>query len=179
VKGKAIPLAILLVSVALLAAAVPVFGQPPHATAVSGQECGYVIDPGEVEITPHWSRVSGRVFQNQFTSDDPAVFPHGTNTSILDGIINFHSGVLVWQATGVFYPDGVDGTYETTWAGWVKYDPVTFEELERKVQAVFHGTGELEGQTVKLDIQKGDVLQCDPPPYDAQVWTGFIVPPGD
>jgi hypothetical protein len=181
VKGKAIPLAILLVSVALLAAAVPVFGQPPHAIAISGLMCGYVIDPGEEEITQHWRRVRGQVMDNQFYSDDPAVFPDSTGTGVLDWMMNFHGGIVVWQGTGVFDPDGVAGTYEATWAGWIKFDPVTFERLEVKGQMVFHGTGELEGQTAKLDIHPGDPTQCPPDGYlfTADVWAGFIVPPGD
>jgi hypothetical protein len=124
-----------------------------------------------------WSAFRGQVNQNHFYSDDPAVFPGGTNTAVLDFALNLKTGMLVWNATAVFEPDGVDGTFEGTGGGWFRLDLGTGAVLDGKGQAIFHGTGELEGLTLKTDNYPGDVTQCPGTPFDAGRWEGFIVPP--
>jgi hypothetical protein len=175
VKRKAIPLAVLIVSIALLFAASPVLGAPPHGTTVSGLECVYVVDPGQMEITEHWMRVTGQVNLNQFYSDDPDLFPNGTNYAVIDWTLNFHSGMVVWTGkSAVFEPDGFDGAFVGTGGGWFKMGG---ELMDSKGNGVFHGTGELEGLTLKQKLYAGDITQCPEGAFDATVWVGFLVPP--
>ena len=177
-KGRAIPLAVLIVCVALLVAAVPAFGEPQKATYVSGLECVYVDTPVEPQfITDYLLSIKGQVNANHFYSDDPATFPGGTNTAVLDILINLRTGMVVWRADAVFQPDGIDGTFEGIGRGWFKSDPVTGDFLGSKGLGVFHGTGELEGLTLKQELFPGDITQCPGEPFDATLWTGFIVPP--
>ena len=173
---RAIPLVILIVVVGLLAAAIPAFGAPPHATTFSGLECIYVDTPGEVEVTGQMVHVIGQVNVNRFYSDDATTFPDGTNTAVLDALVNLRTGMVVWSAEAVFQPDGVEGTLEGIGHGWFKTDPVT-GAVEGKGVGIFHGTGALEGLTMKQDLYPGDVTKCPGTPFDAGIWSGFIVPP--
>ena len=175
---RAIPLAILIGVVALLVAAIPAFGAPPQATPVSGLECIYVDTPGEPEIIGQMLFIRGQVNVNRFHSDDPATFPDGTNTAVLDALVNLKTGMVVWSAEAVFQPDGAEGTFEGIGQGWFKVDPAT-GAVDGKGVGVFHGTGELEGFTLKQDLYPGDISQCPPAPnlFDASTWSGFVVPP--
>lgn len=174
-------LMIMVTCVALLFLAVPAYGNHPH-TNVSGLECVYVIDPGQTEITGQVIHIKGQVNQNRFYSDDQATLPDGTNTAVLDITLNLQSGMAVWKSTSaVFQPDGVQGTFTGNGGGWLKMDPATFAVLDSKGRGVFHGTGELEGLTLKQDLYAGDITQCPWAPnlFDATYWQGFIVPPGE
>jgi hypothetical protein len=174
VNKRAILLVILIVVVALLTAALPAFGAPPHATPVSGLECIYVDTPGVMEPIGQMLFIRGQVNVNRFYSDDPATFPDGTNTAVLDAVVNLKSGMIVWNAEAVFQPDGMEGTFEGIGQGWFKIDPAG--AVDGKGVGVFHGTGELEGLTLKQDLYPGDITQC-PGAFDASWWQGFIVPP--
>ena len=175
-KRKAIPLVILIVAVGLLAAALPAFGAPPQATPVSGLECIYVDTPGEVEVTGQMVHIKGQVNVNRFYSDDPTTFPNGTNTAVLDALVNLRTGMIVWRSTeAVFQPDGVAGTFEGGGQGWFKMDPAT-GAVDGKGVGVFHGTGQLEGLTLKQDLYPGDITLCPGAAFDAGRWQGFIVP---
>ena len=109
---RLVPLVILIAIVALLAATLPAFGAPPKATPVSGLECVYVDTPGEMEIIGQTVFIRGQVNVNRFYSDDPTTFPDGTNTAVLDALVNLRTGMVVWSAEAVFQPDGVEGTFE-------------------------------------------------------------------
>ena len=174
---RAIPLVTLIVVVGLVPAALPAFGAPPPATPVSGLECVYILQPGESEITGQMMHTRGRVHQNYFYSDDPAVFPDAANTTVLDIALNLKTGIGVMNVTAVYEPEGVDGTFEGTGVGWLKLDLGTGAGLDMRGQGVFHGTGDLEGLTLKLDLHPGDITQCPGTPFDAGWWQGFIVPP--
>lgn len=157
----------------------PAFGKTPHVTAVSGLECVYVIKPGQVDITGEVMRIKGQVNQNYFYSDDPSVLPNGTNTAVINVEINLQSGMVTWRSTAAeFKPDGIQGSFVGKGGGWIKMDPVTFAVMASKGLGVFHGTGELEGMTMKQDLYAGDISQCPPAPnlFDATIWEGFIVP---
>ena len=176
-KGKLVPSAVLIVCVALLLAAIPAFGAPQKATQVSGLECVYVdTEVAPVFITDYLMSIKGQVNVNRFYSDDPATFPDGTNTAVLDILVNLRTGMIVWRADCVFQPDGVEGTFEGIGRGWFKMDPVTGEFLGSKGVGVFHGTGEYEGLTLKQDLFASDPSQCPGEAFDATLWTGFIVP---
>lgn len=177
-KGKAIPSAVLIVCVALLLAAVPALGAPPEETHISGLECVYVDTPGQpVPITDYLLSIKGQVNVNRFYSDDPETLPDGTNTAVLDILINLRAGMIVWRADAVFQPDEAEGTFEGIGQGWIKLDPITGDFQGSKGLGVFHGTGEYEGLTMKQDLFAGDITQCPGEAFDATLWTGFIVPP--
>jgi hypothetical protein len=179
VRRKAIPLVVLIIFVALLLAAVPAFGAPPQPTAISGLECVYMNTPGELEVIGQMVHIEGQVNVNRFYSDDPASFPDGTTTAMLEILVNLKSGMIVWHADAVFQPDGVEGTFEGIGRGWIKTDRTTGKFLGSKGVGVFHGTGALEGLTLKQDLFAGDITQCPSAEnlFDATLWTGFIVPP--
>ena len=173
---RVISLVILIVVVGLLVAALPAFGAPPQATLVSGLECVYVDTPGEMEIIGQTVFIRGQVNVNRFISDDPAAFPDGTNTAVLDVKVNLKTGMILWSAEAVFQPDGMEGTFEGFGQGWFKTDPVT-GAVDGKGVGVFHGTGELEGLTLKQDLYPADPTECPETAFDASTWSGFIVPP--
>jgi hypothetical protein len=52
------------------------------------------------------------------------------------------------------------------------------EMLDSKGRGVFHGTGDYEGLTLKMDLYPGNPVDCDGTPFDASIWDAFIVPPG-
>jgi hypothetical protein len=172
-----VPLVILIAVVALLAATLPAFGAPPQATTISGLECIYVDTPGEMEIIGQTVFIRGQVNVNRFISDDPTAFPDGTNTAVLDVRVSRKTGMIIWSAEAVFQPDEMEGTFEGTGLGWFKTDPVTGAVLDGKGVGVFHGTGELEGLTLKQDLYPGDPTECPGTAFDASRWQGFIVPP--
>ena len=58
-KRGTMPLVLLMLMVALLVAAVPTFGAPPHAVPISGLECVYLHTPGQMEITGQMIHVIG------------------------------------------------------------------------------------------------------------------------
>jgi hypothetical protein len=180
VNKRTITLATLIVAIALLLAAVPAFGAPPEEARVSGLECVYLDTPAMPElISDYVVFIKGQVNVNRFYSDDPATFPNGTNTAVLDIRVNLRTGMVVWSSDAVFQPDGVNGNFEGIGRGWIKTDPVTGEFLDSKGLGVFHGTGELEGLTLKQDLLAGDMGQCPQAEnlFDASLWSGFIVPP--
>src|SRR5512143_2530711 len=112
-KGKKRPLVVLVVAVALLTAFVPAVGlAEAPLTYVSGLECAYVVVPAMPEQHGQTLHFSGQVHQNLFFSDDPAVFPNGTNTGVLDMTINLVTGNAMVYAAASFQPDGVNGTWE-------------------------------------------------------------------
>jgi hypothetical protein len=165
--------------VGLLAAALPASSAPFGETPVSGLECVYVVGPVEPEITGQMMHIWGQVNENQFFSDDEGVLPSGTNTAVLDIVVNLKSGMAVWNSTCVFEPDVGEGTFEGIGGGWFKMDLETGEMLDSKGQGVFHGTGDYEGLTLKMDLYPGDIGECEGAPnlFDATIWDGFIVPP--
>lgn len=178
-KRGTMPLVLLMLMVALLVAAVPTFGAPPHAVPISGLECVYLDTPGQMEITGQMIHVIGQVNRNDFYSDDPTVFPNATTTAVLDIVVNMKSGMVFWRATAVSKPDGYpDSAFKGTGGGWFRTDPVT-GEVYSKGLVVLHGTGALEGQTLKAELARGDIAQCPEAPnsFDATVWNGFLVPP--
>jgi len=167
-------LVVLVVAVALLTAFVPAAGlAEAPLTYVSGLECAYVIVPAIPVQHGQTLHFSGQIHQNLFFSDDPAVFPNGTNTGVLDMTINLVTGNAMVYAEASFQPDGVNGTWEG--AGHFLVDTLTGDQ---QGHAVFHGTGDLAGQTLVVDITGGNPADCPWAPnlMSAGIWSGFIVP---
>lgn len=166
---------VLMVAVALLMAFVPAVGlAEAPLTYVSGLECAYVIVPAVPEQRGQTLHFSGQVHQNLFISDDPAVFPNGVNSGVLDMTINLVTGNATVYAEASIQPDGVNGTWEGF--GTFLVDTTTGEQ---QGHAVFNGTGDLTGQTLVLDITSGNPADCPWAPnlMSAGRWSGFIVPP--
>jgi hypothetical protein len=173
-KSKKRPLLVLIVAVALLTALIPATGfAGPSLIDVTGLECAYVVAPAVPEQHGQTLHFSGQVHQNLFFSDDPAVFPNGTNTGVLDMTINLVTGKAMVYAVASFQPDGVSGTWEG--AGHFLVDTLTGDQ---QGHGVFHGTGDLAGQTLVLDVTGGNPADCPWAPnlMSAGRWSGFVVP---
>jgi hypothetical protein len=173
-KGNRRLLVVLVVAVTLLTAFVPAVGlAEAPVTYVSGLECAYVIGPAIPEQHGNTLHFSGQVHQNLFFSDDPAVFPDGTNSAVLDMTINLATGNAMVHAEASFQPDGVNGSWEGF--GSFLVDTLTGDQ---QGHAVFHGTGDLAGQTLVLDVTGGNPGACPGAPnlMSAGIWSGFIVP---
>jgi hypothetical protein len=173
-KGKKRLLAVLVVAVALLTAMVPAVGlaQAP-LTYISGLECAYIVGPVAPEVHGQTLHFSGQIHQNLFVSDNPAVFPNGTNTAVLDMTVNLVTGNAMVHAEASFQPDGVNGTWEGH--GSFVVDTLTGDQ---QGHGVFHGTGDLAGQTLVVDVTGGNPADCPWAPnfMSAGIWSGFIVP---
>jgi hypothetical protein len=173
-KGKQGLMVVLVVAVTLLTAFVPAvgFAEAP-VTYISGLECAYLLIPAIPEQHGNTLHISGQVHQNLFFADDPAVFPDGTNTAVLDMTINLVTGKAAVHAEAVFRPDNVYGTWERQ--GHFLVDTLTGYQ---QGHAAFHGTGDLAGQTLVLGITGGNPADCPALPglMSAGIWRGFIVP---
>jgi hypothetical protein len=174
-NGKKRPLVALVMVVALLTAFVPAVGlAEAPLTYISGLECAYVVGPAIPEQHGQTLHFSGQVHQNLFFSDDPAVFPNGTNTGVLDMTINLVTGKATVYAEASLQPDGANGTWEGH--GSFLVDTLTGDQ---QGHGVFHGTGEFAGLTLVEEITAGNPLDCPDLPgfMSAGRWSGFIVPP--
>lgn len=172
-KGKRRLLAILAVTVALLTAFVPAVGlAEAPLTYISGLECAYVVAPAMPEQRGQTLHISGQVHENLFFSDDPDVFPDGINTGVLDMTINLVTGKAVVNAEASLQPEGVNGTWEGQ--GHFLVNTLTGDQ---QGHAVFHGTGDLAGQTLVLDVTGGNPANCPWAPnlMSAGILSGFIV----
>lgn len=172
-KGNRRCLVVLVVIIALLTAFVPNVGlaQSP-LTYISGLECAYLAVPAMPEQHGQTLQLKGQEHQNLFFSDDPAMFPNGTNTATLDLTINLITGNATVYAMASFQPNGVNGTWEGH--GSFVVDTLTGDQ---QGHAVFHGTGDLAGQTLVVDITGGNPANCPALPglMSAGIWNGFIV----
>lgn len=155
---------------ALLATATTAFADDPKIS-FSGQECVYVAQPGQVDFGPNTMTITGQVNVTQFHSDNPAVFPNGTNTATLNIWINTITMQAIWRADAVFVPD--DGSGAWLGKGEGQIDLLTGAS---KGVAVFHGTGANAGKTMWQDLSAGNKSLCPGAPFDATHWTGFIAP---
>jgi hypothetical protein len=81
---------------------------------------------------------------------------NGVNTTIADAEFNLSTGYVVIRGTMSFKPDGIDGTWEGSWQ-FISNNGVL------KGTAVGHGTGELFGKTLFLNIYDA--------PYDPVIET--------
>jgi hypothetical protein len=173
-KSKRKVLAVLVVAVVLLTALLPAVGlAEAPLTYVSGLECAYVDVPAVPVQHGQTLHFSGQVHQNLFFSDDPAVFPNGVNTAVLDMTINLVTGNAVVYAVASIQPDGVNGTWEGH--GTFLVDTLTGGQ---QGHGVFHGTGDLAGQTLVLDVTGGNPADCPQAPnlMSAGIWSGLIAP---
>jgi hypothetical protein len=173
-KGKKRAVVVLVVAVVLLTAFIPAVGlAEAPLTYVSGLECAYVVVPAIPEQHGQTLHISGQLHENLFFSDNPAVFPNGVNTGVLDMTINLVTGNAVVYAEASFQPDDVNGTWEGS--GTFLVDTLTGDQ---QGHGVFHGTGDLAGQTLVLDVSGGNPADCPWAPnlMSAGRWSGFIVP---
>lgn len=172
-KGNGRVLVVFIVVVALLTTFVEVGLAQSPLTYISGVECAYVVIPAIPEQNGQTLHFNGQVHQNQFFSDDPAMFPNGINTAILNMTVNLMTGNAMVYAMASFQPDGVNGTWEGR--GSFLVDTLTGNQ---QGHAVFHGTGDLAGQTLVVDITGGNPASCPDLPglMSAGIWSGFIIP---
>ena len=138
---------------------------------ISGLECAYVVTPGQVEYHGNTMQIIDQVDQDLFISDDPTVFPDAVAVIHVDITINMVTGKATAHSTAVLQPDGGAGT----WEGHADFHLSSMEGAQQG-HAVFHGTGDLTGQTLIIAPTSGDTGGCPGTPFTAGRFEGFIVP---
>lgn len=116
------------------------------------------------------------VHTNRNVSDFPELT--GVNTTVADAEINFATGAVAIHGTTSWKPDTIDGTWEGSWT-FISNAGVS------RGYAVAHGTGELFGKTLFLNLydppnpytpEEGEVMCTGLGDYEANTYAeGFIL----
>lgn len=167
-SSKIILVAFLLL--AMLGITTTAFADDPKVN-FSGQECVYIAKPGQIVVGPNTMTITGQVNTTRFTSDNPAVFPNGTNTATINIWINTRTMQALWRGTPVFVPDDGSGS----WIG-IGEGQINLLTGQSKGVAVFHGTGANAGKTMWMELSAGNKSICPGAVFDATHWSGFIAP---
>jgi hypothetical protein len=142
---------------------------PATTTTFEGYVYGCSATPPQVSrLTPGWTlHFSGAGNVNRWTTDSPLV--SGLEYNAVDANINLNNGIVRAQATATVVPDAVNGTWEIRF----------LVKGPEGASGVGHGTGELEGKTLRFHItpgQPGPNL-CDPTSTFIASIEGEIVTP--
>jgi hypothetical protein len=119
----------------------------PGLTRFEATETICAVTPGKLWVTGEGAtlHIRGQVHRNIVQSAEPRI--NGTNTAVIS--VNLNLTMLTGTANGTFMitPDGLNGTWQGTGAFQIK-------EGKAEGTAVAHGTGELEGQQLRLELRE-------------------------
>jgi hypothetical protein len=141
-KQRFLALLLLALSTALLAVA-PVVAKATR-TQFEAIEATCNIVPGDVTVTGNVLHIRGQINTNRVIASD--VTQTGTNTVVVNVDLNLVNGHGAAYGTFSLDPDAFTGTWEGSFSGHISRFVFTG-------QAVGHGTGDLSGQKVMVDLQ--------------------------
>ena len=131
-----------------------------------------VLSPGEGSLTGDILHVRDAMDVSQiFGSNEPLV--SGTDTIHVSYNVNITTGNGAVHGTAVIQPEGVNGTWEFHFAGPLRSGLFS-------THTVGHGTGELAGQIIMMDIQQVRGTSSNSPCPGGPEYTisGRILDPG-
>ena len=121
--------------------------QPTVTAFTHVQTACEVIDPGEQIFVAPYLIITGITQVEIIESDEPRL--DGVGLLELSAVINLATGNANIWGTFSLEPDAVDGPWETTFAGQFVLGGFP------SGSGFGHGTGDLEGQTIVVDVQDG------------------------
>ncbi|MCC6395245.1 MAG: hypothetical protein IT167_31945 [Bryobacterales bacterium] len=129
----------------------------PGMTTVEATETICAITPGKVWVTDDGQtlHIRGQVHQNKIQSSEPRM--NGDNAAIINVNLNLSNGQGTVTADFQMSPQGINGT----WQGMGVFRIVNGRAVG---MAVGHGTGDLEGQQIRLNLQEVEASVNPPPP---------------
>ncbi len=147
---------------------------PANAKATRIEVNSFEYDCGN-GFEKEWMRgnvyhIRNYVHTNRNISEFPEL--NGINHTVGDGDINTLTGVTAIRGTMSFHPQTINGTWEGTWT-WISNAGLT------RGYAVAHGTGDLFGKTLYLNLYDAaptdeDEAMCE----GLGVWEGNVVAKG-
>jgi len=162
-------LAVLITTVLLISMVLPVSAKATRIQVNSFEyDCGNGFEKDWIE---------GQVYHIRnymHTNRNVSAFPelNGINYTVGDGDFNLLTGVTAIRGTLSFKPDTIDGTWEGTW---------TFNSNAgiTRGYAVAHGTGDLFGKTLFLNLYDTESTPLDDEMCEGLgVWEGNMIAEG-
>ena len=117
------------------------------STPFSAYEATCNIVPGDVTVTGNMLHIRGQINTNQVIATE--VTQTGTNTVVVNVNLNLNNGSGAAYGTFSLDPDAISGTWQGSFSGHIS-------DFVFTGKAVGHGTGDLSGQKVMVDIEDID-----------------------
>ncbi|MCZ2149009.1 MAG: hypothetical protein LC126_14690 [Bryobacterales bacterium] len=142
---------------ALFALAANLAWAQPGITIVEATETICAVTPGKTWVTNDGQtlHIRGQLHHNKVQSNEPRM--NGDNAAIISVILNLVNGQGAATANFQLSPDGINGA----WQGMGVFRIVNGKAVGI---AVGHGTGDLEGQQIRLYLQEVEASVNPPPP---------------
>jgi hypothetical protein len=119
----------------------------PGLTTFEATETICTVTPGKRWVTDDGAtlHIRSQVHRNVVQSSEPRI--NGVNTAVISVNLNLTTQAGTANATFMLAPDSVNGTWQGTGVFQIK-------EGKAAGTAVGHGTGELEGQQIRLELRE-------------------------